>query len=313
MGKFYKACNQELDRAYHEALVTPADQMLAVPWLPGKGLLSAGRLGLISAQDAGIGLAKFGRDYKFYYSRKFAGWWGFEAWGLAKTAIFAFIWLLMLSSLIREFAAPTFHPGMALSGAVPYKALLLGIAGLALFGVRGLFCFRHAKISLASGSTISMAPACINFALLVLSIAIMYKGYHTIGVDFIAVKSASGGYAVAQGSLLGALAAIVVDIFGFFGQLFSGDVAGQVWLGLFLVPFGLAAGAWFVMNAGFWPMAAKIMFKELNAAHGHRPVVAAVYNDSDFARVVNIQGIGVLLMLATYSVTLFASAKMIAL
>ncbi len=313
MGFKYSPCNEELDRVYQDAMNKPADHAVSAPWMRGKSLVGLGRLGLIAAHDAGAGLAKSGRDYKLYYSRGFAGWWSFEVWGLAKTAFWGALWMTVLYLVMEQYFVGHWVSTYAsdspirvpMNGSVPYKTFFLGVVGLLVFGVRGLFFQRHTKIALASGTHGDIAAACINFAILVLSVAAIIKGFSTIGVT--SASAGKGGvFDVTESSLLGALLSMPVDFVVQIGSFFSqGVLFGLAAIAAILavIPACVALAAWIVMWCGFWPMAAKIWNREILSACGNG-VVADLYRNSGLPELAEMKEPGVLLALGTYSVIL---------
>jgi hypothetical protein len=298
MGIFYKACNHELDEAAELCRTAPAGQLVQVPWLKGMALTDDGRLAVLASYRSGVGLAKRGDNYKFYVSRRFAGCWGFEAWGAIFSASLA-SYLLTIGLFSMEEAlrrGPLFNELAAGRGL--WGGMIVGVLGILLFGMRGLGIFKYPKISLMSGGRIGMHAACINFTALVLSIALIKHAWPQV--------QAHGFYGV---SLMDALSYGVPRITY---HAFDAAFKEPLWVILAVVPAALAANvlfaaglAWVLNQVCFIHISyGAISDQIIKQFHGEH-VVADMLNGSEILRVVNNkQGVGTVLCGALYLLVL---------
>lgn len=301
MGIFYKACNRELDETAELCRTAPAGQVVRVPWLKDMALTNDGRLGVLAAQGSAIGLAKCGDSYKFYVSRRFAGWWGFGAWGAMFSAFVASnlggIGLVSIEAALRR--GPLFNELAAGRGL--WWAMIVGVLGVLIFGMRGLGIFKYPKISLMSGGRIGMHAAGINFTAFLLSVALLKHAWPEIHVH--------GFYGVPLADALH---------YGFFSvphNLYEVAVKESLLLISFVVISGVAmnvlfvsALAWVLNQTCFIYISYGMISDQIIKQFCREDIVADMLNESEILRVVNKpKGLGSALSGGLYLVIIIAA------
>jgi hypothetical protein len=297
MGIFYKACNHELDEAAELCLTAPAGQLVQVPWLKGMLLADDGRLGVLAAQGAGIGLAKRGDSYKFYVSRRFAGWWGFEAWGVMFSLVIALYFGVIGYEGIKEALVRGPYFNAVDAGRGLWAAMIVGGLGVLLFTVRGLSFMKYPKIHLMSGGGVRMQAACINFTAFVMSLALIRHALPEI--------QAHGFYGV---SLMDALSygipAVTYDSYqaNLPGYYFWIQIAATI-----ACVYFVAGLAWVMNQVCFIHIAFDVISKQIQSRYFGNSVVADMFNSSGIYKVNNIRGPGVGLCGAFYLLIIVAT------
>lgn len=155
----YAACNEKLDKVLSDCANADAGSLVRAPWLTGKGLTGAGRVGVIASVANGlIGVAvnESGR-YKFFYGRDRTGSWFFEVWSIWKAAAVALVMLIVAGLFL------SLGPGMV-SGV---GLLAVGAASVAAFGGRAVNLARHWAVASAIADvkySAGVMPSVLGFA-----------------------------------------------------------------------------------------------------------------------------------------------------
>lgn len=174
----YVACNEKLDKVLSDCASADARSLVRIPWLSGKGLTGAGRIGVIASVSNGlIGIAvnESGR-HKFFYGRGHTGNWFFEVWSIWKAAAVALV-MLMLAGLLFSFST-----GLVLG----IGLLAVGVASIAAFGGRAVNLARHWAVAMAIGEAKYSAGVIPSALGMTAGIGLMVAGWMVIdgGAEF---------------------------------------------------------------------------------------------------------------------------------